>query len=213
MPIVQYRDVCQGDAEWVRLRLGKPTASEFHRFMTTNFELREKGQRDKYLNEKLAESLLGHALPGGGSWATEQGQMMEGEARKWFAYAYDCEPRCVGFVDNEEARCGCSPDSLIGEDAGLELKVPYPQTHIGYVRGGKVPSEYVQQVHGSLYVTGRARWYFLSYRREAKFEDAGKFVLTVERDEKIMSKIRACIAGILSEFDAALSKIKAISST
>lgn len=205
--IIEHRDCEQGSLEWFKLRLGRPTASEFHRFMTTKFALRDRGRRDTYLNEKLAEHLLGTALPNtGGSWATEQGQMMEDEGRKWFGMEYDCDPYCVGFVENQEARCGCSPDALVGDDAGLELKVPYPQTHIGHVRGGKLPSDYLQQVHGSLYVTGRQRWHFLSYRRERALP---KFVLTVERDETIMRKIGHCIADLLAEFDAALAKLKA----
>lgn len=194
----------QGELDWLRLRLGKPTASEFSKIMTP-FLVKSEGEvAHKYLCEKLAEKILGHALPGGfeGTHDTEQGDILEAEARGWFGIERDCEVRQIGFVTSDDGRCGCSPDGLIGEDAGLELKCPLAQTHIRYLLAATVPKEYAAQVHGSLYVTGRKRWYFLSYRRGFP-----KLVVTVERDEAIMRKIGAALSSFYSDFDSALKKL------
>lgn len=57
-------------------------------------------------------------------------------------------------------------------------------------------------MHGSLYVTGRKRWRFLSYRRGFP-----KLVLTVERDEAIMTKIGTALAGFYAAFDEAFNRL------
>lgn len=134
-----HEAVDQGGLEWVRLRLGRPTASEFHHIMTPLFKPKSGQGFETYLNKKLAEKWLGHALPGFNSFATEQGSILEEEAIPWYALEYDCDPRQVGFVESDDSRCGCSPDALIGEDEGLEIKCPFAETQVRYLRAGEVP--------------------------------------------------------------------------
>lgn len=198
-------DCIQGELEWLKLRLGKPTASEFDRILTPLFATKTGEGPLTYLSEKIAEHILGHALPGGfdGSYDTDQGENLEMEARGWFGFEHDCEVRQVGFVTADDGRCGCSPDGLIGEDAGMELKCPKAETHVRYKLAGGVPKDYLPQVHGSIYVTGRKRWYFMSYHR--RFEP---HVVLVERDEAIMRKIGAALASFYESFDKALSILK-----
>lgn len=202
-PII-HRHVIQGEIEWVRLHLGRPTASEFGRFMTSNFEYRTGDMAETYLNRKLAEKLLGHALPGFSSHATEQGTLLEEEALPWFRANYEIELTRVGFVEGADRRCGCSPDSLIGDDSGLEVKCPQYETHVGYVRAGKVPTDYRTQVYGSMYVTGRSSWHFFSYARGIK----RKLHLVVERDDSIMAKIAACLEEFYARFGKALLQLE-----
>lgn len=199
-----YADVAQGSLEWSRLHWGRPTASQFARFMTTKFELRDSTPVNTYLYERLAEKIMNHALPGFSSFATDQGTIREEQARPFYALEYDVDIRQVGFVESVDGRCGCSPDGLISEDEGIEIKCPQPQTHVGYLDKGKVPSDYIQQVHGSIYVTGRKRWHFFSYCPAIKKH----LRVIVERDEEIMTKIGECLAEFYTRFDAALEKLK-----
>lgn len=197
----------QGDLEWTRLRLGRPTASEFDALLTPEFKSRTGEGVRTYLAEKVAEKWLGHALPGFSSYSTEQGQLLEHEALSWFAFDHDCTPRQVGFVESADGRCGCSPDALIGDDGGLEIKCPEAHTHTAYLLDGTLPKKYAAQVHGSLYVTGRKSWTFLSYRRGFP-----KLVLTIERDEEIMSKIAAALAPFYTAFDKAIELLTRLDS-
>lgn len=201
-----HDDVSQGSAEWLALRLGIPTASEFSAILTSaTFSASYSKGRQTYLHKKLAERILGHCLPGfDGSFSTEHGQALEDQARAWFEMERDVTIRQVGFVTTDDKKCGCSPDGLIGEDEGLELKCPAFHTHVGYCLARTVPDDYLCQVHGSLYVTGRKRWHFLSYAG-SKFP---KLVVTVERDEVIMRKIGDALASFTRDFDKALSSLK-----
>jgi hypothetical protein len=196
----------QGDAEWLQVRVGKVTASEMDHLITPEFKARTGAGPHTYLCGKIAEAWRGQALPGFTSWATEQGQLLEDEARKWYAFEFNETLRNVAFVEHDDGRCGCSPDALIGDDGGLELKAPEPTNHVRYLLDGVLPKDYVAQVHMSLYVTGRKWWKFVSYRR--KFPP---FVLTIERDEAIMEKIGNTLADFYAKFDAAMATLKEIS--
>lgn len=193
----------QGSLEWFKARLGMPTASEFDQFMTTSFEYRDGKTPETYLYERLAERMTGKPLPGAFSaWSVERGQILEEEARPFFEMETGMDTKAVGFVIGDDDRCGCSPDALVGDNAGLEIKCPFPQTHLKYLDYGRVPPEYVTQVQGSLYVTGRERWHFLSYHRKLP-----ALHVTVERDEEIMKKIGACLNQFYEKFDAALQRL------
>lgn len=190
----------QGTMEWLKLRLGKPTASEFHRFMTTRFEFRDGEMPKTYLYEKVAEARRKKGLPGQfSSYATEQGAMFEAQARAAYAFESGHEIRQVGLIESEDGLSGCSPDGLCDEpEYGVEIKAPYPQTHVRYLDENRVPSEYLTQVHGSLYVTGFSEWRFYSY-----VSDEEPLLVVVKRDEQIMAKI----ADAVDEFHARFQQI------
>ncbi len=193
----------QGDRDWLNLRAGRPTASEFGRFMTSRFEYRDGEMPKTYLYEKVAEAILKHALPSGSSWATEQGQILEGEARAWYQLETGDFIRQVGFIEAEDGGSGCSPDGLCEASGyGLELKAPFPQTHLRYLDENRVPLDYITQVHGSMFVTGFSEWRFASYSRGLP-----ALMLTVPRDEEVMGKIAGCIAKFHANFLALMARV------
>lgn len=193
----------QGEHEWLQARVGKVTASEADQIMTPNFELRTGEMPKTYLARKLAEKVLNRPLEGFSTFETEQGELLEMEARRWFSFEHNHKVREVGFIEHDDGRCGCSPDALLDDDGGLELKAPQPTNHVKYLLAGELPKDYVVQVHFSLYVTGRAWWKFCSYRR--KFQP---FVFAVKRDEAIIEKIGKCLERFYKDFDEALERLR-----
>lgn len=189
--------------KWLAMHVGRPTASEFHQFMTPTFEVRKGEMFHSFVARKVAEKWRGKPLSGFSTFATEQGMLREDEALPWLMLEYDQEIRRVGFVEGADGRCGCSPDGLIEPDGGVEIKCPNPDTHVRYLLAGEVPKDHLCQVHGSLYVTGRKWWQFVSYA--IKFP---KLVVTVERDEAIMEKIAVALDAFYHAFDAALERLK-----
>lgn len=192
----------QGTLAWLALRIGKVTASEMGNLMTPEFELRKGEMPKSYLAEKLAEAWRGKPLPAFGSWATDQGLLLEEEAKPWFALEYNCKIRSVGFIEHDDGLSGCSPDGLIDQDCGLEIKSPSPEMHVKYLLNGVVPKDYVAQVHGSMFVTGYPHWIFCSYRRGFP-----AFVIEVKRDEEIMAKIGEAVAKFHVDFEAGKKRI------
>lgn len=69
-----------------------------------------------------------------------------------------------GFVAHDALEVGCSPDGVIGAFEGLlELKCPKTATHVGYLRGGVLPKDYLPQLTCALFVTGAAWIDFVSF--------------------------------------------------
>ena len=109
-------EVKQGTEEWLDARLGLVTASELDALITPGWKVKdiESAGPTTYLYRKIAEAWLCKPVNTFGSFATEQGQLLEPEARPWFELAHDCEVSTkAGFIVGEDGRCGCSPDGLI----------------------------------------------------------------------------------------------------
>ena len=190
----------QNSLEWLVLRSGIPTASEFDNLLTAKFEIRKGQMPLTYLALKTTESWLGGPVPGFQSMDMEIGQILEGEAKPRYTWETNEEIQTVGLVTTDDGKVGCSPDGLIGEDGGIEIKCPLPQTHVKYLLAGKVPDDYLCQVHGAMFVTGRKWWKFMSYHRRFP-----PLILTVERDEEIQEAIGEALTGFLGQLERSLA--------
>jgi hypothetical protein len=154
----------QGSDIWWEARRGVPTASRFNRILTPKGKL--SAQADGLICDLIGE-LLSLIPPEGIENATTRamrwGVETESEARAWYSLERGVDVQQVGFCISDDGKTGCSPDGLIGEDGGIEIKCPQAGTHVAYLLDGGLPADYAPQVHGSLITTGRKYWEFLSY--------------------------------------------------
>lgn len=195
-------DCEQGSPEWFAARAGIVTASELNKLITPLMEPRKGEGVDTYLNTKIAERLNGGPLVSYGGGAMEQGSILEGAAIPSFTLLTGFDVRRFGFVTTDAGDFGSSPDGLVGDDpstlrpgtlyfeAGLECKCPLLQTHVGYLRNGGVPKDYLAQVHGGMYATGLPFWYFMSFNTQAR-----KLIVEVQRDEEWIEAIGNVLAA------------------
>lgn len=178
----------QGGAEWLALRAGIPTASSFHKIITPKGA--PSTQSGPYMHHLLAEWLLGRPiLDESESLFMERGSDQEDSAIAYYEMLRNVEVDRVGFVTTDDGRAGCSPDGLIDPSGGLEMKVPAPGTHVGYLLGG-MPDKYRWQVIGGLWITGRDWWDFLSYNGEMT-----PAIVRVER-AKVATEIEQLAAAV-----------------
>jgi len=196
-----HDDIKQNSMEWLDRRAGVCTASEFDELMTPKFKARDGKMVESYLCRKLAERWMG-PLPSFNTLDMSFGQIKEEMAIPFYETVFDEPIQQAALITNDEGTIGCSPDGLIASDGGIEIKCPRAETHCKYLLAEELPDEYVLQVHGSLYVTGRAWWKFMSYH--PKFPP---FVTTIYRDEKICSFIGETLAGFIPMLDAAFKKL------
>jgi hypothetical protein len=194
----------QGSTEWQQARLGVVTASEIDALVSPTWKIRTGEGVETYLHKKLCEKALNWTADFGSTFAMDQGSLVEKIALPWYGFTYDCEPKRVGLCLSDDGRIGCSPDALLGDDDGLEIKVPLPPTHLKYLLKNEVPPEYLPQVHFSMYVTGRPKWTFLSYSRQFP-----SLVVHVKRDPIIEDTIRNALAAFFERFDARFAQISA----
>lgn len=157
---MKVHNVEQGTKEWLDLRSGIPTASNFKKLVAS------KGDRSKSLDE-YARTLAAEKFAGGeidsfeGNAHTERGRLLEPEAVESYCFAHEVEAQEVGFITNDAGTVGCSPDRLIGEDGMLEIKCLKAENHIKAIlyhkKHGKSPTDYYQQAQGQMMVAGR-KW-------------------------------------------------------
>jgi len=154
-------DCKQQTPEWFTARCGMPTSSNFDKILTADGK--PSKQREKYLYTLAGEKVSGIKEDTYQSFAMQQGVIKEQEARDYYKMLYDVEVQEVGFCLADNGLYGCSPDGLIGEGGGVEIKAPLIHTHVSYLINGKLLEDYYQQAQGSLFVTGRKWWDVMSY--------------------------------------------------
>lgn len=189
----------QKHAAWLESRRGKFTASEFHRLM---------GYEDKpdfpkgavtYVMEKAIEMLTTESGESYTNGSMEWGNLNEKEAIEKFMDVMDVEVKKFG-EDQEFIQLGkdigCTPDGLISINSGTETKCPNSKTHYAYllikdhVQFKKDLKNYYWQIMGSMYVTGRSNWYFISYDPRFRDETKQLKILKIERDEVDIQKLK-----------------------
>lgn len=195
----------QGSVEWQHARAGITTASEMDSLITPLGKKRSGEGLKSYLARKVSEAWLGGPLETFTNFDVEAGQILEGEARPWFECATGLDVKTVGFITTDDGRIGCSPDGLVTDTCGLEIKCPKVETHVGYLLAGILPYDYVAQVQGSMLVTGYSQWKFLSYRRRMP-----AFLLTVDRDEAFIKTLNEAIEEHLERFTDAMKRMEEI---
>lgn len=156
----------QGDRDWNRLRMGKPTASAFDKLITAKKWEPTKGEtRRAYAIYLLTELILDEPLSGVSTASMQYGHSTEGTARAAYEMLAGAEVQTVGFCTNDEMTYGASPDAFVGVEGSLEIKSPFkPEIHVEYLmKPESLVEEYFVQVQGQLFVTGRQWTDLISY--------------------------------------------------
>ena len=153
MSDIEIIDVEQGTPEWIELRLGLPTASNFHRVLAGG----EGTVRSEYLRKLAGETVSRLPREEYRGAAMDRGSEMEPELRALYEIVTGKKPTPIGFVRRKlkSGFVGASPDAFIGDNGVLEIKSASPHILIDIMQTGKVPPEHLPQTQGALLVTGR----------------------------------------------------------
>ena len=184
----------QGSAEWLAERAGKWTGSKFADLMKADKRTGKplKCRADAIWNV-VVERMTGLPTEGPGGYALQWGTDVEGFAREAFELETGKVVQEVGFIEHPRFPfAGASPDGLIGDDEGLELKCPKSSSvHLERFLAG-VPPEYWPQIQGCLWVTGRKLWHFGSF--DPRMPPSHQLlIIPVPRDEEMIVCIEAAV--------------------
>lgn len=185
----------QGTDEWLKLRCGLPTASNFDKILTTSGK--PSTQKTKYLYKVAGEYLTKKPEETYQNAAMVRGSEMEGEARELYEVVTGLKVEQVGFCTDDDVIYGASPDGLV-DDGLIEIKCPNLATHVGYLLDNKMPTGYMMQVQGQMLVTGALWTDFMSYYPGMK-----PFIIRVDRDQELINKLE----DELKEFNNQLKEI------
>jgi hypothetical protein len=190
-----YKDIEQRTDEWKLLRLGHLTASEAQTIATGKTGL------DTYCHRIVVEKITGKSQNTFiGNRHTERGNELEPEARIAYEISRDVTVNQVGFIEYDEY-LGCSPDGLVGDDGGIEIKCPDDIKYFKMLVGEeKVDESYIWQCHMSLHITGR-KWLDLVFynpnfeqsmiiiRIEPDLMRREKLILGIEKGKALINEL------------------------
>jgi hypothetical protein len=209
MPI--HHDVEQRSEAWDLLRLGRPTASCFHKILTPGSEkIKPKlsAQFERYAHHLIAERLLGRHINTYTSPEMEKGAALEDSAADWYEFSEGIDTQKIGFVTTDDGRIGCSPDRLVGEDGLIEIKCPEPATQVGYLLTGTVARTYWPQIQGQLWVCQRQWIDVLAYSDE--HPKIPHHIVRVERDDKYINLLEEEVTNFADQLDKAMGAIRKV---
>lgn len=199
---MQIIDCEQGSEEWLRARMGIPTASAFADILSPGRGKAESKTRRTYLLKLAGEILTGELMDTVTTRHMERGKVMEDEARDYYAFTSDAEPQRVGFIVN--GRKGCSPDSLVGETGALEIKTAMPHILAEIILKGEFPEEHKAQTQGVLWVAER-EWIDLA----VYWPKMPRFVVRAHRDETYIKEMSAAVDKFNEELDQTVERLRA----
>lgn len=194
------RHIDQGTEAWDDIRLGRFTSSKWYRLMECGkrpMTEEEKAARPKkgpgskttlvpdpskmskpgieYIHEKVWETLTGQTMEQAYAYPLVFGKEQEQFAVDHFEKITGLRCDNVGFQPYTEY-AGGSPDRLIGDKEGLEVKCPISDEQIKYLMltdhydlKREYPDKYWQCVTLLLF-TNRERWHFCTYDGRMKLE-------------------------------------------
>lgn len=178
-------NLIQGSEEWIKIRLGKLTGSDFHILMG------DSQTKETLLYKKAAERLTKTQSDGDrfSNIHTERGKQLEDEARSAYELETGLTIEQVGFIENDEF-AGCSPDGLL-INGGVEIKCPDNHGFLKAVVKEWIAPEHRTQVQFNMCMSEKAWWDYVLYN--PNFHNSLK-IMRVIRDEAYIVDIRKCIS-------------------
>ncbi|WP_347337059.1 lambda exonuclease family protein [Bradyrhizobium retamae] len=187
----------QNSPEWFAARMGIPTASQFATVMAKG----EGKTRRTYMMKLAGEIITGEPMESFSNEHTERGHKMEGEARDLYAFQTGAQLERVGFI--KSGRAGASPDSLIGQDGGAEIKTKLPHLLAELILKDEFPPEHKAQVQGTLWISKRQWWDIAVY-----YPGMPLFVKRTFRDEPYIQKIATEVDKFNAELVDVVTQIR-----
>lgn len=194
--------------EWLAQRAGKFTGSKFADLLARNKKTGEplKAYRD-LIWQVVVERMSGQPVEGPDGYALQWGTDLEAFARQEYELLTGNTVEEVGFIQHPLYDfCGVSPDGLIGDYSGIEIKCPKSSAiHLErYISG--VPEEYIPQIQGCMWVTNRARWNFVSYDPRMP-ESHRMLVIEVKRDDEFCKRLEDALIKAEEEAQALIEQL------
>lgn len=173
----------QQSPEWYQARLGWITGTRFAAVMAAT----DSRTYASLVDELVSERVTGHRRERPTTPAMQWGIDHEPVARAWYSRQSGNHVEQVGFVRHRSLGfVGVSPDGLVGAHGVLEIKCPQPKAYRETTTRGRVPTRYIWQVQGELWVCEREFADFVCFH-----PNMGGLVIRVQRDEAGIARLQA----------------------
>ena len=189
-----HNDIEQGSEEWLKLRLGKITASCFYKLLGT------KAAREKYLYDRANEKVTGCKSDGAEyvNVHIQRGWDNEAIARNEYIVSEFTAVDEVGLVQLNDY-IACSPDGLVCADGMIAIKSPDSNNYFRQVveisqKGVEaISKEHRWQMQFNLFVCSRKWCDYVLYNDKHATKGNGLFIFRVDYDSEMQKLITETI--------------------
>lgn len=221
----------QGSPEWLQCRAGVITASQF---AIARAKLQKKGKHGNAGDpteaaldlafqkaiERICRVPLDENIQ---TWQMKRGQKLEPMARQCHedllarraapgAALEDMLCETAGFMTTLDGVYGCSVDSLIGVHGGGEYKCLVSAQKLRRVIFFNDIDDYIDQVQGCMWISGRSWWHFALYCPALKPVNLEFQMVEVQRDDDYIEAMENDLIefnAIVDQYEADLRKLGA----
>lgn len=199
---VSVRDAQQGSEVWLMMKAGVISASNASKL------LMKKGAegRATYMAELIAQVCTGMMKDIDFKQA-DWGKDHEDAARASYEFAAGVTITPLTFVFKDDSfREGCSPDGIVTESRGCEIKCPWnTANYIKFLAGDVIKPEYKAQTQFTLRVMDAQEWDFVQFDPRMKAKPL--HMVRVERDEAMQGLFGEAVPEFIHEMDKILGQI------
>lgn len=201
-----YTDFEQGTPEWDAARCGKSSGSHMDAVTMKKTLAGYRNYRARLIGEAITKAIEETHC----SYDMQQGIELEPDARGVYEYKKDVVVVQVGFIDHPHIdKSGSSPDGLVGDDGGVEIKCVIPATHIDTMLTGNIPTKYIKQMQWFMACSGRLWCDFVSYCPKLGV-DLQLHVIKVERDDKMIKELETSVILLNRDVTETIAKLEAL---
>ena len=164
MTLHTFMDMEQRSDAWYAARCGLVTASAVGKLLTPTLRVADNDTSRGVIAGLVAERITGTVDPTRMNDDMWRGVEHEPYARDTYSGHYQQAVEC-GFMryDGDGWSLGLSPDGLVADEGGIEIKCPRAKGHIATILADEVPAYYMPQIQAALLVSGRKWWDYVSF--------------------------------------------------
>jgi hypothetical protein len=200
--IKYYYDIEQNSEPWLKLKRGVLTASNICKILTpAKLEIsRSTGYLYEFCRQRVDDMPYGDFS----TRHTDRGHIEESLALQIYEAKFGGLKRC-GFVENTKHgfKIGCSPDALVGDDGGVQVKSFTPNVQFGNIVEDKIEGCHMLQIQMELFVTER-QWWDVVYQSSGTHQ----IVTRVYPDEAKQARIKEACADFYSRVEIAMQEYR-----
>ena len=164
MTLEIFPNLEQGSPEWLAARCGLLTASTIGRLITPTLKVADNDTSRGLIETLVAERITGRIDPIYPNADMQRGTLDEPYARDLYAAEYSPVTE-IGFAVRtiNGHKLGASPDGLVGEYGGLEIKSRSPKLQLKTILSHEIPTANLAQIHACMFVLNKGWWDYCSY--------------------------------------------------
>lgn len=199
----------QQSNEWRFARCGSVGGSEVPDVMRKGKDGKSPSvSRANLMARKVIERLTGVPVETFKSAAMMNGTAREPTGRLAYEIRANVMVEQVGLIRHPSIEgAHASPDGLIGDLKGVEIKSPEPAAHLETLETEKIDPDYIRQVQWNMACSQRTSWDFVSFNPDFP-EPMDLFIKTIERDDAMILKMEEAVRAFLQELDARMAALK-----